>query len=66
MATPFVAIDHVQVAMPKGEEETARRFFSALLGMTEIPKPPELAKRVGRWFASGNVQVHLGVGAEFR
>ena len=34
--------------------------------MTEIPKPPELAKRGGCWFESGSVQVHLGVEAEFR
>ena len=52
--------------MPVGEEETARRFYSRLLGMTEIPKPPELAKRGGCWFESGGVQVHLGVEAEFR
>jgi catechol 2,3-dioxygenase-like lactoylglutathione lyase family enzyme len=52
--------------MPVGEEEIARRFYVGLLGMTEIPKPPELAKRGGCWFASGSVQVHLGVEAEFR
>jgi len=63
---PFTAIDHVQLAMPVGEEEIARRFYVGLLGMTEIPKPPELAKRGGCWFASASVQVHLGVEAEFR
>jgi catechol 2,3-dioxygenase-like lactoylglutathione lyase family enzyme len=51
--------------MPVGEEETARRFYSGLLGMTEILKPPELAKRGGWWFESGSVQLHLGVEAEF-
>jgi catechol 2,3-dioxygenase-like lactoylglutathione lyase family enzyme len=63
---PFTAVDHVQLAMPVGEEEIARRFYVGLLGMTEIPKPPELAKRGGCWFASASVQVHLGVEAEFR
>jgi catechol 2,3-dioxygenase-like lactoylglutathione lyase family enzyme len=43
--TPFVVIDHVQLAMPAGEEETARKFYSDVLGMKEIPKPPELTKR---------------------
>ena len=52
--------------MPAGQEETARRFYSDLLGMSEIPKPSELAKRGGCWFESGSVQVHLGVEAEFR
>jgi catechol 2,3-dioxygenase-like lactoylglutathione lyase family enzyme len=63
---PFTAIDHVQLAMPPGAEDSARRFYGDLLGMTELPKPPELAKRGGVWFASGSVQVHLGVEADFR
>jgi catechol 2,3-dioxygenase-like lactoylglutathione lyase family enzyme len=63
---PFVAIDHVQLAMPVGEEERARRFYHDLLGMAEIPKPPGLAKRGGCWFASGGVQLHLGVEQDFR
>jgi catechol 2,3-dioxygenase-like lactoylglutathione lyase family enzyme len=63
---PFSAIDHVQLAMPVGEEERARAFYGTLLGMTEMPKPPELAKRGGCWFACGPVQVHLGVESDFR
>lgn len=60
------AIDHVQIAMPAGEEEKARAFYIKLLGFTELPKPPELAKRGGAWFQSGNVQLHLGVEVDFR
>ena len=63
---PFSDIDHVQLAMPAGAEESARRFYCDLLGMGELPKPPELARRGGCWFASGSVQVHLGVDADFR
>jgi len=63
---PFVRIDHVQLALPRGEEDRARRFFVDVLGMTEIPKPFELAKRGGCWFASGDVQIHLGVEDDFR
>jgi catechol 2,3-dioxygenase-like lactoylglutathione lyase family enzyme len=66
VASPFTAIDHVQLAMPVGAEDAARRFYSSLLGMTEIPKPTELAKRGGCWFQSGEVQVHLGVEENFR
>lgn len=62
---PFAAIDHVQLAMPAGEEARARRFYRDLLGMVEIPKPLELAKRGGCWFASGGVQLHLGVEEDF-
>lgn len=63
---PFISIEHVQLAMPTGEEQSARRFYSAVLGMTEIPKPEELARRGGCWFESGTVQLHLGVEADFR
>ena len=63
---PFVAIDHVQLAMPKGEEQAARRFYQDLLGMKELTKPPELARRGGCCFESGNVQIHLGVEEDFR
>lgn len=62
----FVAIDHVQLAMPPGREEDARHFYRDLLGMKEIPKPPELAKRGGCWFESGGAQIHLGVESDFR
>jgi catechol 2,3-dioxygenase-like lactoylglutathione lyase family enzyme len=60
-----LAIDHIQLAMPVGEEEKARAFYGGILGMTEIPKPPELAKRGGAWFQIGNVILHLGVEADF-
>lgn len=62
----IVSIDHIQLAMPPGEEDRARAFYIEQLGFTEIPKPPELAKRGGAWFQSGSVQLHLGVESEFR
>jgi catechol 2,3-dioxygenase-like lactoylglutathione lyase family enzyme len=63
---PFIAIDHVQLAMPPDEEKIARSFYADLLGMKELTKPAELAKRGGCWFESGNVQLHLGVESDFR
>ncbi len=59
-------IDHVQLAMPPGEEERARAFYSDVLGMREVAKPAVLAKRGGAWFETGPVQLHLGVEADFR
>ena len=59
-------IEHVQLAMPRGEEEVARRFYTGLLEIPEAHKPPELAKRGGVWFESSNVKVHLGVDPDFR
>lgn len=63
---PIVSIDHVQIAMPVGEEERARDFYIGMLGFVEVSKPVELAKRGGAWFQSQNVQLHLGVEADFK
>jgi len=59
------AIDHVQIAIPVGGEAQARPFYGELLGLTEVAKPAELAKRGGCWF-EGAVKVHLGVEQDFR
>ena len=60
------SLHHVQLAMPAGEEEAARAFYSDLLGLTEVPKPPSLAPRGGAWFRNGALDIHLGVEAEFQ
>ena len=62
----FEGLHHVQLAMPAGEEEAARRFFADVLGMAEVEKPPVLAARGGAWFRSGGLEIHLGVEPEFR
>ncbi len=59
-------IAHVQLAMPRGREDEARRFYGDLLGLPEQPKPPNLAARGGCWFGTGGVQLHLGVEDGFR
>lgn len=61
----ILSIDHIQIAMPSGEEDRARGFYVNILGFTEIPKPAELAKRGGAWFRSEDAQLHLGVEHEF-
>jgi len=59
-------IDHVQLAMPPGAEDRAVAFYEALLGIPQVPKPPELAVRGGCWFEHDGVRVHLGVEEDFR
>ena len=59
-------IDHVQLAMPSGGEQLARRFYGGVLGLIEVPKPPNLVARGGCWFQCGPLQLHLGVEADFR
>lgn len=62
----LISLHHIQLAMPKGGENTARNFYEGLLGLAEVPKPRELAKRGGVWFELGNIGVHLGVEDGFR
>ena len=60
------ALDHVQLAIPRGGEETARGFYVGVLGMKEIEKPGSLRERGGCWFGAGTLQLHLGVEDDFR
>ncbi len=59
-------LEHVQLAMPKGEEPKARAFYQGVLGIPERAKPPEVAKRGGAWFEDGALKIHLGVESDFR
>jgi catechol 2,3-dioxygenase-like lactoylglutathione lyase family enzyme len=62
----IIGVDHVQLAMPAGEEDRARSFYRDVLGLPEQPKPPNLAKRGGCWFGDDSVRIHLGVDPQFR
>jgi catechol 2,3-dioxygenase-like lactoylglutathione lyase family enzyme len=61
----ITGIDHVQLAMPHGGEDEARRFWCDVMGLDELPKPAHLAINGGCWFANGSVEVHCGVQTEF-
>ena len=61
-----LGFDHVQLAIPPGSEDSARAFYVGLLGLVELPKPPELAARGGAWFQCGALQLHMGVEPDFR
>lgn len=65
MLFQFKAIDHIQLAAPKNSENTSRQFFKKILGFEEIEKPDTLRKNGGVWFASGNIQVHIGIEESF-
>ena len=62
----IVGLHHVQLAMPRGREADARKFYVDVLGFTEQQKPANLAKRGGAWFTAGEAEVHLGVEDDFR
>lgn len=66
----FNRLHHVQLSIPPGGEDESRAFWSGVLGMRELEKPPALLPRGGCWFGSGpagsgGVEVHVGVEAEF-
>jgi catechol 2,3-dioxygenase-like lactoylglutathione lyase family enzyme len=61
----ILGLDHVQVAIPAGGEDTARAFYGSLLGMAEVVKPAALAVRGGCWFTAGSAVLHLGVEESF-
>lgn len=61
----IVSIDHIQLAMPAGEEEAAERFYAGVLGFTPREKPSYLQGRGGCWFRAQDVDLHLGVDAQF-
>lgn len=60
-----LGLDHVQLAIPAGGEDQARAFWVELLGLTEVPKPPQLSQS-GCWFTGGALNLHLGVDPDFR
>ena len=62
----ILGLDHVQLAMPAGEEPRARSFYCDVLGLVEEQKPANLAGRGGVWFRGGALRLHLGVEADFR
>jgi catechol 2,3-dioxygenase-like lactoylglutathione lyase family enzyme len=62
---PILSLDHVQIAIPIASESRARAFYSDILGLTEIEKPPQMAERKSLWFVAGAVNLHLGIEPDF-
>lgn len=62
----ILKINHVQLAMPPGEEDRARAFYDGVLDIPEVPKPTNLVGRGGVWFEKGDLKVHLGVQKDFQ
>jgi catechol 2,3-dioxygenase-like lactoylglutathione lyase family enzyme len=58
-------LHHVQVSCPAGSEAATRAFYGGLLGLDEVAKPIELAKRGGVWFRGSGYELHVGVEEDF-
>lgn len=61
MTFRITALDHVNIAIPRAREPEVLRFYREVLGLLEIPKPPELRARGGAWFEAGNAQIHISL-----
>jgi catechol 2,3-dioxygenase-like lactoylglutathione lyase family enzyme len=57
----IVGVDHVQITIPPGAEDEARRFYGDLLCFQEIEKPANRQDRGGLWLQAGAVEIHIGV-----
>ncbi|NLX09885.1 MAG: GNAT family N-acetyltransferase [Chloroflexi bacterium] len=53
-------LHHVQITIPRGSEDEARRFYCEFLGLPEIEKPESLRGRGGFWAQLGAQQLHVG------
>ncbi|WP_433180956.1 VOC family protein [Actinoallomurus sp. CA-150999] len=62
----LIGVHHVQLAAPSGTEGRMREFYAGTLGLTEVPKPVELAARGGAWFRAPGIEIHIGAEAGFR
>jgi len=56
----FKRLDHIQVCIPTGLEEEARKFYTGILGFKEIPKPAALVPNGGLWYEVAGIQFHIG------
>ena len=56
----FKRFNHIQICIPKGKEEEARRFYTNVIGLKEIPKPAALIPNGGLWYQVADIQLHIG------
>jgi catechol 2,3-dioxygenase-like lactoylglutathione lyase family enzyme len=45
-----LGLDHVGICIPVGGEDVARKFYSEVLGLREVPKPGTISARGGIWY----------------
>jgi len=65
MMAQVSGLHHVQLAAPAGSEPAMREFFAGVLGLAEVDKPGELARRGGVWFEGPGFALHVGIEKDF-
>lgn len=56
----FKRLNHLQICIPVGKEDEARKFYTEIIGLVEIPKPKELLQNGGLWYQVGDIHLHIG------
>jgi catechol 2,3-dioxygenase-like lactoylglutathione lyase family enzyme len=58
MAT-ILRLQHAALTVPLEGLEEARAFYSGVLGLHEVARPPELESRPGIWYSFGSTELHI-------
>jgi catechol 2,3-dioxygenase-like lactoylglutathione lyase family enzyme len=58
-----ITLHHVNVTVTPELEEATKHFYGAVLGLTQVPKPPT-SRQSGAWYQIGSNQLHLSVDAK--
>ena len=53
-------LNHAHITVPLDRLEEARHFYCEIIGLTEVPKPPELTVYPGFWLQLDGLQLHVG------
>lgn len=61
MHVHFTSINHLQICVPRDQEQEARSFYIDLLGLVEIPKPENLRANGGFWLSIAGIELHIGL-----
>ena len=56
----FKRLNHLQICIPVGKEDEARKFYTEIIGLVEIPKPKELLQNGGFLYQVGDIHLHIG------
>jgi len=55
-----ITLHHVNVTVTRDLETATKHFYGAVLGLTQVPKPPT-SRQSGAWYQIGPNQLHLSV-----
>ncbi|HEX5479126.1 MAG TPA: VOC family protein [Dehalococcoidia bacterium] len=54
-----IRLQHAALTVPVERLEEARRFYSEVLGLREVARPPEIQDRPGIWYSFGSTELHI-------